>query len=90
MLYARDGLAIVSGLNPDAPLGTKVAFLTGAAGWVTWEGYGEGVKGRAGGGGQGTGAGRRGQVREGGIRGDRGREAGSGRDDRAQGTGVAR
>lgn len=57
MLYARDGLAIVSGLNPDAPLGTKVAFLTGAAGWVIWEVYGgrEGQEAAVRGRGQGAG-----------------------------------
>ncbi|GLC45451.1 hypothetical protein PLESTM_001736100 [Pleodorina starrii] len=36
VLYARDGLAIVSGLNADAPLGTKVSFVTGTAGVLLW------------------------------------------------------
>ncbi|EFJ50639.1 F1F0 ATP synthase, subunit alpha, mitochondrial [Volvox carteri f. nagariensis] len=36
VLYARDGLAIVSGLNTDAPLGTKVSFVTGTAGVLLW------------------------------------------------------
>ncbi|KAG2429129.1 hypothetical protein HYH02_014166 [Chlamydomonas schloesseri] len=36
VLYSKDGLAIVSGLNSDAPLGTKVSFLTGTAGVLLW------------------------------------------------------
>ncbi|KXZ53834.1 hypothetical protein GPECTOR_6g752 [Gonium pectorale] len=36
VLYARDGLAIVCGLNTDAPLGTKVSFVTGTAGVLLW------------------------------------------------------
>ncbi|PNW77022.1 hypothetical protein CHLRE_10g419050v5 [Chlamydomonas reinhardtii] len=36
VLYSRDGLVIVSGLNADAPLGTKVSFLTGTAGVLLW------------------------------------------------------
>lgn len=32
VLWSRDGLAIVSGLNADAPLGTKLAFASGASG----------------------------------------------------------
>ena len=32
VLFVHEGLAIVSGLNPDAPLGTKLTFVTGAIG----------------------------------------------------------
>jgi hypothetical protein len=32
VLYAKDGIAIVAGLNADAPLGTKLAFVSGATG----------------------------------------------------------
>jgi len=34
VLWHRDGLAIITGLNSDAPLGTKLAFVGGASGWV--------------------------------------------------------
>ncbi|GFR41698.1 hypothetical protein Agub_g2445, partial [Astrephomene gubernaculifera] len=36
VLFAADGLAVVSGLNADAPLGTQVAFLTGPTGVLLW------------------------------------------------------
>ena len=40
VLYLEDGLAIISGLNSDAPLGTKLQFVTGAIGWVGgWIGW---------------------------------------------------
>jgi hypothetical protein len=32
LLWHKDGLAIISGLNSDAPLGTKLAFVSGASG----------------------------------------------------------
>jgi hypothetical protein len=32
VLYAQDDIAIISGLNADAPLGTKLAFVSGATG----------------------------------------------------------
>ena len=32
VLWHADGLAIISGLNSDAPLGTKLAFVSGASG----------------------------------------------------------
>ncbi|KAI8466349.1 MAG: alpha subunit of mitochondrial F1F0 ATP synthase [Monoraphidium minutum] len=36
VLWCRDGLAIVSGLNADAPLGTMLAFVSGASGVLLW------------------------------------------------------
>ena len=32
VLYCKDNLAIVSGLNSDAPVGTKLSFVTGGVG----------------------------------------------------------
>ena len=32
VLYAQDDIAIIAGLNADAPLGTKLAFVSGATG----------------------------------------------------------
>ena len=32
VVYMEDNLAILSGLNLDAPLGTKIAFVTGGTG----------------------------------------------------------
>jgi hypothetical protein len=36
VLWHGDGLAIVSGLNSDAPLGTQLAFVGGASGCALW------------------------------------------------------
>ena len=32
VLFCKDNLAIVSGLNSDAPVGTKLSFVTGGVG----------------------------------------------------------
>ena len=32
MLHSSDGLAVVEGLNNDAPIGTLLSFVTGALG----------------------------------------------------------
>jgi hypothetical protein len=32
VLWSQDGLAIISGINPDAPLGTKLSFINGGTG----------------------------------------------------------
>jgi len=32
VLYTGQGIAIVEGLNNDAPIGTKLTFVSGAAG----------------------------------------------------------
>lgn len=32
VLFIKDSLAIISGLNADAPLGTKLSFVTGGTG----------------------------------------------------------
>jgi hypothetical protein len=34
VLWADDSLAIMTGINPDAPIGTKLAFVSGASGCV--------------------------------------------------------
>jgi hypothetical protein len=34
VLFVKDSLAIISGLNADAPLGTKLTFVTGGIGCV--------------------------------------------------------
>lgn len=36
VLYVKDSVAIISGLNADAPLGTKLAFVTGGTGVLLW------------------------------------------------------
>jgi F0F1-type ATP synthase alpha subunit len=36
VLSVSDGLAVLSGINPDAPLGTALAFVSGAAGVLLW------------------------------------------------------
>jgi hypothetical protein len=32
VLWAQDSLAIVAGINSDAPLGTKLSFVSGGTG----------------------------------------------------------
>jgi hypothetical protein len=34
VLYSKDNVAIVEGLNNDADVGTVLAFSSGARGWV--------------------------------------------------------
>ncbi len=34
VLFVGDGLAIVEGLENDAPIGTLISFVSGATGWV--------------------------------------------------------
>ncbi len=34
LLFVGDGLAIVEGLENDAPIGTLISFVSGATGWV--------------------------------------------------------
>ncbi|GBF87937.1 ATP synthase subunit alpha [Raphidocelis subcapitata] len=36
LLWHSDGLAVVSGINSDAPLGTQLAFVSGASGVLLW------------------------------------------------------
>jgi len=36
VLYCKDNLAIISGLNADAPIGTKLTFVTGGTGVLLW------------------------------------------------------
>jgi F0F1-type ATP synthase alpha subunit len=36
VLSVGDGLAVLSGVDPDAPLGTALAFVSGAAGVLLW------------------------------------------------------
>jgi F0F1-type ATP synthase alpha subunit len=36
VLHVGDSLAVLSGVNPDAPLGTALAFVSGAAGVLLW------------------------------------------------------
>jgi hypothetical protein len=37
VLFVKDSLAIISGLNADAPLGTKLTFVTGGIGCVVFQ-----------------------------------------------------
>ena len=39
VVWAEHNLAIITGINSDAPLGTKLAFVSGGTGWV-WGGGG--------------------------------------------------
>jgi hypothetical protein len=32
VLWVEDSLAIMTGINPDAPIGTKLAFVSGGSG----------------------------------------------------------
>ena len=34
VLFSEDGLAILEGLNNDAPVGASLRFVSGASGWV--------------------------------------------------------
>lgn len=34
VLYCKENMAIISGLNSDAPIGTKLSFVTGGTGYV--------------------------------------------------------
>lgn len=34
VLFSDDGLAILEGLNNDAPVGASLRFVSGASGWV--------------------------------------------------------
>eukprot|EP00882_Tetradesmus_deserticola_P018440 GHRQ01019807.1.p1 GENE.GHRQ01019807.1~~GHRQ01019807.1.p1 ORF type:complete len:361 (+),score=156.87 GHRQ01019807.1:398-1480(+) len=36
VLWCKDSLAIMTGINPDAPLGTKLAFVSGGSGILLW------------------------------------------------------
>ncbi len=36
VLYCKENLAIISGLNSDAPIGTKLTFVTGGTGVLLW------------------------------------------------------
>lgn len=36
VLFVRSNLAIISGLNADAPVGTKLSFITGGTGVLLW------------------------------------------------------
>ncbi|KAF5837172.1 P-loop containing nucleoside triphosphate hydrolase protein [Dunaliella salina] len=36
VVYMRDNVAILSGLNSDAPFGTKISFVTGGTGVLLW------------------------------------------------------
>jgi len=36
VVYMQDNVAILSGLNSDAPFGTKIAFVTGGTGVLLW------------------------------------------------------
>lgn len=36
VLWCEDHLAIITGLNPDAPLGTKLTFVSGGTGVLLW------------------------------------------------------
>ena len=39
VLMVRDGMAIVEGLKNDAPIGTELAFVSGASGCVSQQGF---------------------------------------------------
>eukprot|EP00878_Enallax_costatus_P010679 GHUV01011155.1.p1 GENE.GHUV01011155.1~~GHUV01011155.1.p1 ORF type:complete len:682 (+),score=208.59 GHUV01011155.1:600-2645(+) len=36
VLWCQDSLAIMTGINPDAPIGTKLAFVSGGSGILLW------------------------------------------------------
>ncbi|WIA34565.1 hypothetical protein OEZ86_012886, partial [Tetradesmus obliquus] len=36
VLWCKDSLVIMTGINPDAPLGTKLAFVSGGSGILLW------------------------------------------------------